>query len=305
MKILVSDPISEDAIALLKASSVQYAYFPDLNAEQLLKEIGGYDALIVRSRTKVTKDVISRASNLKVIGRAGVGVDNIDSEAARAKQIKVLNTPDALTNAVAEFTIGLMISLARKVNVADATMKSGKWNKSLFHGLELKGRIYGTIGIGRIGQRVAELATAFGMKVMANDVIPIPEALVKRLEIRVSTQEEIFKTADFVDLHVPLTEQTKYLVNYETLKKMKKSAYLINTARGKVVNEADLVRALNEKLIAGAALDVFEVEPPTQAELLKNENVILTPHIAGQTVESQLQAGTQIVQQVLDSLGVA
>ncbi|MCL4518956.1 MAG: phosphoglycerate dehydrogenase, partial [Thaumarchaeota archaeon] len=194
---------------------------------------------------------------------------------------------------------------ARKVSVADASTKAGKWNKSQFHGVELRGRVYGTIGMGRIGQKVAELAYAFGMTIMANDVIPIPETLQNKLNIRVSTRDEIFSRSDFVDLHVPLTEQTKYLVNYDVLKKMKKSAYLINTARGKVVNEADLVRALNEKLIAGAALDVFEIEPPTQLDLLRNENVILTPHIAGQTMESQFQAGTQIAQQVLATLDVA
>ncbi len=247
LKILVSDPISEEALEMLKRSGIDYSYSPEISADQLLSEIGGYDALIVRSRTKVTKQVIAKATKLKVIGRAGVGVDNIDIESAKTAKIKVLNTPDALTNAVAEFTIGLMISLARKMNIADSTMKDGKWNKSKFHGIELKDRTYGTIGIGRIGQRVAELASAFGMKIMANDVIPIPEALVKRLNIQVSTREEIFSNADFVDLHVPLTDETRYMVNYESLKKMKKSAYLINTARGKVVNEADLVRALNEK----------------------------------------------------------
>lgn len=302
LKILVSDPISEEALDILKNSKVQCSYLPELSADQLLNEIGSYDALIVRSRTKVTKSVIDRATNLKVIGRAGVGVDNIDSDYAKARQIKILNTPDALTNAVAEFTIGLMISLARKINVADATTKSGKWNKSQFHGIELKGRTYGTIGMGRIGQKVAELAYAFGMKILANDVIPIPEAVLDKFNIQVSTRDEIFARSDFVDLHVPLTEQTRYLVNYDALKKMKKSAYLINTARGKVVNEKDLARALNEKLIAGAALDVFEFEPPTQLDILSNENFIMTPHIAGQTTESQFQAGTQIAKQVLDAL---
>lgn len=302
LKILVSDPISEEALDILKNSKVQCSYLPELSADQLLNEIGSYDALIVRSRTKVTKSVIDRATNLKVIGRAGVGVDNIDSDYAKARQIKILNTPDALTNAVAEFTIGLMISLARKINVADATTKSGKWNKSQFHGIELKGRTYGTIGMGRIGQKVAKLAYAFGMKILANDVIPIPEAVLDKFNIQVSTRDEIFARSDFVDLHVPLTEQTRYLVNYDALKKMKKSAYLINTARGKVVNEKDLARALNEKLIAGAALDVFEFEPPTQLDILSNENFIMTPHIAGQTTESQFQAGTQIAKQVLDAL---
>lgn len=305
MKILVSDPISEDALSILKRAGVTFTYSPEISAEQLSGQISGYDALIVRSRTKVTKDLLASATNLKVIGRAGVGVDNIDSEAAKARSIAVLNTPDALTNAVAEFTIGLMLTLSRRINSADSSMRAGKWAKSQFHGIELKGRIYGTIGIGRIGQRVAELAHSFGMKIIANDVIPIPDALVKRLEIRVSTQDEVFRSADYVDLHVPLTDETKYLVNYAKLTMMKKTSYLINTSRGKVVNEGDLLKALNEKVIAGAALDVFEYEPPTQQELLKNEAIVLTPHIAGQTAESQFQAGTQIVQQVLKTLGLA
>ena len=302
MKILVSDPISEDGLALLKQSKVEFQYRPDISPQDLLASIGSYDALIVRSRTKVTKEVLDHASKLRVIGRAGVGVDNIDSVAAKAKGVNVLNTPDALTNAVAEFTIGIMIDLSRKIVKADVGMKDGKWDKSKIHGVELKGRTYGTIGIGRIGQRVSEIAYAFGMKIMANEVIPVPEQLVSRLGIKVVTQEEVFRNSDFVDLHVPLTPETQNLVNYEKIKMMKQTSFLINTSRGKVVNEADLLKALKEKVIAGAALDVFEVEPPTQMELLKHENMIATPHIAGQTAESQTKAGTQIVEQVLRAL---
>jgi D-3-phosphoglycerate dehydrogenase / 2-oxoglutarate reductase len=302
LKILVSDTISEDGLSLLKKSGVDYEYKPEVSSEELLSVIGSYHALIVRSRTKVTKEVISRAANLKVIGRAGVGVDNIDVDAAKAGNIKVINTPDALTNAVAEFTIGLMIDLARKIPKADSSMKQGKWEKSKIHGLELKGRTYGTIGIGRIGQRVAEIAFAFGMKIVANDVIPISEKLVSRLGIQVSSQGDVFKKADFVDLHVPLTPETLNMVNYAKLQSMKPTAFLINTSRGQVVSEADLLRALNDKVIAGAALDVFEIEPPIRAELVRHENLIATPHIAGQTNESQTKAGTQIVELVLKAL---
>ncbi len=302
MKILVSDPISEDGLELLKKSTVEHQYSPEISQEALLSVIGSYDALIVRSRTKVTREVISMATNLKVIGRAGVGVDNIDVGAARAKNVKVISTPDALTNAVAEFTIGLMIDLARKIPKADSSMKQSKWEKSRIQGLELKGRTYGTIGIGRIGQRVAEIAFAFGMKIIANDVIPISEKLVSLLGIEVSSQEEVFRRADFVDLHVPLTLETQNMVNYARLRTMKPTAFLINTSRGQVVNEVDLLRALNERAIAGAALDVFEVEPPVRAELVTHESVIATPHIAGQTTESQAKAGTQIVELVLNAL---
>lgn len=302
MKILVSDPISEEGLVLLKQKGVDHSYRPEISQQELDDVIGSFDALIVRSRTKVTKDLIAKATNLKVIGRAGVGVDNIDMEAAKAKGVKVLNTPDALTNAVAEFTIGLMVDLARKIVRADSSMREGRWEKSKIHGLELRDRAYGTIGIGRIGQRVAEIAHAFGMKIMANDVIPIPEELISRLGIKVSSQDEVFRNADFVDIHVPLTPETQGLVNYAKLKTMKPTAYLINTSRGQVVNGADLLRALNENIIMGAALDVFEIEPPKLQELICHENLISTPHIAGQTVESQLKAGTQIVELVLRAL---
>ena len=305
MKIIVSDPISEKGIELLKKSGVDYTYTPEISGQDLLGIINSFDAIIVRSRTKLTKEVIAKAEKLKVIGRAGVGVDNIDSEAARTKGVKVLNTPDALTNAVAEFTIALMIDLSRKITAADSSMKQGKWEKSKIHGTELLGKTYGTIGIGRIGQRVAEIAHAIGMKIMANDVIPIPEHVISKYNVEVSTQEQVFQKADFVDLHVPLTSATENLVNYEKMKMMKRSACLMNTSRGKVVNEADLLRALNENLIAGAALDVFEIEPPKLEELLKHRNLIATPHIAGQTEESQSKAGIQIVELVLIELGIA
>lgn len=302
MKILVSDPISDEAISLLRKGNAEFQYSPEITPQELLVAIGAYDALIVRSRTKVTKDVVAKAQSLKVIGRAGVGVDNIDSQATNEAGIKVLNTPDALTNAVAEFTIGLMIDLSRRIPAADNSMKQGKWEKSRIHGLELKGRTYGTIGIGRIGQRVAELASAFGMSIMANDVIPISDQLVNRFGIKVVTQDEIFKKADYVDLHVPLTTETRNMVNYSKLKLMKPNAFLINTSRGGVVSETDLLRALDEKIISGAALDVFEIEPPDKQELLRHANLIATPHIAGQTAESQAKAGTQIVELVLKAL---
>jgi D-3-phosphoglycerate dehydrogenase len=302
LKILVSDPISDDGLSLLKKSGVDYQYKPEVTPEGLLSVIESFDALIVRSRTKVTREVLSKATKLKVIGRAGVGLDNIDADAAKEKNIKVINTPDALTNAVAEFTIGLMIDLARKIPKADSSMKQGKWEKSKIQGLELKGRTYGTIGIGRIGQRVAEIAFAFGMEIIANDVIPISEQLVSRLGIKVSSQEDVFTNADFVDLHVPLTRETQNMVNYSKLQSMKRTAFLINTSRGQVVNEADLLRALNDKVIAGAALDVFETEPPIREELIRHENLIATPHIAGQTNESQTKTGTQIVELVLKAL---
>ncbi len=301
-RILVSDSISDDALSFLRQSGLEYDYIPDMSAQDLLRKIGSYDGLIVRSRTKVTKQVIERADRLKVVGRAGVGVDNIDVETAKQRNIKVVNTPDPLTNAVAEFTIGLMIDLARKIPHAAQSTRQGKWIKSAIQGEELKGKTYGTIGIGRIGARVSELSFAFGMKILANDVIPIHQSLIDKFHIKVATQDEVFEQSDFVDLHVPLTRETTNLVDYDKICKMKKEAYIINTSRGKVVNESDLIRALNEGKIAGAALDVFEVEPPNRTELLKNDKVILTPHIAGQTEEAQSEAGRLVVELVLHIL---
>jgi D-3-phosphoglycerate dehydrogenase / 2-oxoglutarate reductase len=301
-RILVSDSISKEALDKLDSIDVTFDYNPEISKEELVKIIAEYDALIVRGRTKVTREVIEKGTKLKVIGRAGVGVDNIDSKAAAERGVKVVNTPDALTNAVAEFTVGLMIDLSRRISYADSNLRDGKWLKNEIMGHELKGKIYGTIGIGRIGSRVAELVHGFGMQIMANDVIPIPKELVSRLGIRVSTQDEVFTLADFVDLHVPLLPETTNLVNYAKLSKMKRSAYLINTSRGKVVNEADLERALGEKIIAGAALDVFEKEPLEKSPLLNNERVIITPHIGGQTEEAQSQAGTAIVEMVMQAL---
>jgi D-3-phosphoglycerate dehydrogenase len=301
-KILVSDSMAEAGLNLLKQSGFDYTYQPEIQAGQLKDIIEGYDAIIVRSRTKVTRELIEKGSRLKVIGRAGVGVDNIDAEAARERGIKVLNTPDALTNAVAEFTIGLMIDLARRIPKADSSTKEGKWIKNSLSGSELKGKIYGTIGIGRIGARVSELAFNFGMRIMANDVIPIPKMLIDRFNIQVASQDEIFENADFVDIHVPLTKETTYLVNYSRLTKMKRTAFLINTSRGKVVNETDLLKGLEEGKIAGAALDVFEIEPLAQSLLQKSDKVILTPHIAGQTQEAQEEAGRSIVELVLSNL---
>lgn len=301
-KILVSDPVSESALNILKESGVDYEYKPDIDASSLLQTISNYDALVVRSRTKVTKEVLEKGSNLRVIGRAGVGLDNIDVLVAKERNIKVVNTAEALTNAVAEFTIALMLDLARKITFADHSIRQGRWIKNVLTGSELKGKIYGTIGIGRIGARVAELAHAFGMKIMANDVIPVPATLIEKLQLKVSSQDEIFAKADYVDLHIPLTPETTYLVNYEKLCRMKSTAFIINTSRGKVVSERDLIRALNEDRIAGAALDVFESEPLTQSELQKKDKVVLTPHIAGQTEEAQSEAGRLIVELVLDNL---
>ncbi len=304
MKILVSDQISEDALGILRKSGVDFEYLPEITVEELTTKIKDFDALVIRSRTKVSREILENGACLKIIGRAGVGIDNIDTDVAEKRGVRIVSTPDALTNAVAEFTIGLMIDLARRIGFANSKMLQGRWEKSALIGTELKGKTYGTIGIGRIGSQVSELAHSFGMKIIANDIIPIPSELIDTLGISVATQDQVFAEADFVDIHVPLTKETTYLVDYMKLKKMKRTAFLINTSRGKIVNEEDLLRALSEGLIAGAALDVFENEPNVRPDLLKNEKLVLTPHIAGQTQEAQSNAGMLVVEEVLNYLSL-
>jgi D-3-phosphoglycerate dehydrogenase len=299
LKILVSDPISEDGLGILRKSQSDFDYSPEISADELLEKISDYDALIVRSRTKVTREVIFKAPKLKVVGRAGVGTDNIDSEAAREKDVRIVNTPDALTNAVAEFTVGLMIDLSRGIINAAESMRQSEWKKSAFVGSELHGKTYGAIGLGRIGRRVAEIAHAFEMKILAQDIVPIPDEYLKTYNVSMVDRDRVLRESDYVDLHVPLTDETRHMMNTDNLSKMKRSAFLINTSRGPVVDEDALLRALDGGTIAGAALDVFEVEPPKRKDLITNKKIIPTPHIAGQTEEAQAKAGTQIVEEVL------
>lgn len=301
-KVLICDQFDKAGMELLKKGSVEVDYKPSITPEELKAVIGGYDGVIVRSRTKVRQDVISLASRLKVIGRAGVGLDNIDLKAAEARNIKVVNAPEALTNAVAELIIGDMIALVRDIYKATSTMKSGVWAKAELMGSELSGKTLGVVGFGRIGRSVARIAKAMNMKILAYDVIPIDEKTRNELGVQQKDLLSVIKEADFITLHVPASPETKHLINREKLGLMKRNAYIINASRGDVVDQEDLVQALKTGLIKGAALDVYEVEPPTSKELLSLANVILTPHIGGETTEAQLAAATITAQKVLDVL---
>jgi len=303
LKVLVCDPVSTKCLELLKAVGLEVSYQPKISVEDLIKQIPEYDAVIVRSRTKITSSVIEAGKKLKVIGRAGIGVDNIDVEAASKKNIVVVNTPESSTQAVAELTIGLMLSLARKIPLGDRGIKEGRWLKNELMGIELRGKTLGIIGLGRIGSRVGALAKAFGMKIIVNDIAKLPEQLIKSLEAEVVDLDTLLSRSDFVTLHVPLTPQTKHLINRERLAKMKRGAYLINTSRGGVVDEEALYEALKEGQLAGAALDVFEHEPPT-SEVVKLPNVICTPHIGAQTIEAQDAAGEMLAEKVIKALGL-
>lgn len=303
MKVLICDPVSTKCLEFLKGAGLEVSYQPKISAEDLIKQIPDYDVVIVRSRTKITSPVIEAGKKLKVIGRAGIGLDNIDMEAASKKNIIVVNTPESSTQAVAELTIGLMLNLARKITLGDRGIKEGLWLKSEMMGIELNGKTLGIIGLGRIGSRVGTLAKAFGMKILVNDVAPLPEQLIKSLEAEVVDLDTLLSRSDFVTLHVPLTPQTRHMMNRERLAKMKKGAYLINTSRGEVVDEEALYEAIKEGRLAGAALDVFEHEPPT-SKVVKLPNVVCTPHIGAQTVEAQDAAGEMLAKKIICALGL-
>lgn len=302
MKILVSDLISNDAIAQLRENFDVDAN--EVSREELLNTIKNYDGLIVRSRTKVTKEVIEAGKNLKVIGRAGIGVDNIDVEIATQLKIPVVFAPRGSTISVAEITVGQILSLARQLPYADKTTKNGKWLKKDLMGIEIFGKTLGLIGMGRIGIEVAKRCQVFGMKIIAYDPY-IPQKIANDNGIQLLTDiNDLYKNSDFISIHALLTNETKGMINKSSLKLMKKTAYIINYSRGGIINETDLIEALLTNEIAGAALDVFEKEPLTgDSKILKDlPNLHLSPHIGASTVEAQDKAGTMTVQGVIDVL---
>ena len=303
MKVLICDPIHKDGIRILREAGLEVDYMPKIEREELKKVIAEYDGIIVRSRTKVDAEVLSRAARLKVIGRAGVGVDNIDVEEAERRGIKVLRTPEGPSVSVAELTVALMLCLARMIPYADRAMKEGRWVKGELMGVELRGKKLGIVGFGRIGYEVAKRAKAFEMEVLVYDVV-LDKLMdrVREVGARGLSFEELLRESDFVSIHVPLTPQTRHMIGEEELKAMKPTAYLINTSRGSVVDEEALLRALKEGWIAGAALDVYEVEPPTNMELIRLPNVVCTPHIGAQTVEAQRRNSVLVANKLLNAL---
>ncbi len=299
MKILIADGLEAEAIAALR--KVHEVEVSELDPKHLLAAIPAYDALIVRSRTKVTKDVIAKAARLQVIGRVGVGVDNIDVEAAAARDIVVVNAPTASTTSVAELAVGHMISLSRHLPGADRSVKEGKWEKRKFEGHELAGKTLGLIGSGRIGGEVAKRAKAFGMRVLAYDPY-MPPQIAQGLGIELTEKERVLRDSDYLSIHAVLTEETRGMIGPAQLSVMKPTGYLINCARGEIVQEAALARALKAGTIAGAALDVFEKEPPKDSPLLSAPNIVFTPHLGASTKEAQARAGAIIADQVLKVL---
>ena len=300
-KVLISDTLSNLAKEVFEKKNIEVDVITELSPSELQKIINNYDGLVVRSATKVTKEIIEAGDKLKIIGRAGAGVDNIDLISAKNKNIIVMNTPGGNSVSAAEHAFALMIAIARKIPIADASMRSGKWDKPRFTGQELQNKTLGILGLGKIGTLLAQRGLGFQMKVVAYDPF-ISQEYSRDLGVRLAEVADVFREADFLSLHLPLTDETRGIVNNKSLSRMKNSAFLINAARGGLVVEEDLAQALETGTIAGAALDVFENEPKISERMRGLKNSILTPHIAGATIEAQNQVGVSIARQIVDYL---
>lgn len=300
MKVLVSDALSTEGLDILREHA-EVDYKPDLSPEELVREIEAYDALVVRSRSKVTADVIAAGDNLKVIGRAGVGVDNIDVDKATEKGIIVVNAPHGNTISAAEHAIALLTSLSRNIAGADRSVKRGEWNRSHYTGVELTGKVLGVIGVGRIGSEVARRARGMSMKTIGYDPYITAEQ-AEKIGIAMVSFEELLREADFITLHLPFSNSTRHLIGAEEIAMLKPGVRIINCARGGLIDEDALCAALQDGKVAGAALDVFEQEPPVGCSLLQLDNVILTPHLGALTREAQTNVALQVAEQVIRAL---
>ncbi len=302
MKVLISDPMSEEGLAvLLEQQDFVVVNRPGMSPAELLEAVGDAHGLVVRSKTKVTKEVISAAGALRVIGRAGAGVDNIDLDAATRKGIVVMNTPGGNSASAAEHALALLLALARRIPFAHSSMVSGQWNKSAFIGNELMGKTLGILGLGKIGSVLARRSQGFDMKVLAYDPY-VTEAYAADLGVELLPLEDVLKNADLISLHLPLNQETKHLIRKDTINLMKDGALIANTARGALIVEEDLIEALESGKLGGAALDVFENEPGVSEHLRRTGGVVLTPHIAGSTREAQAKVGVAIAHQIANYL---
>ena len=298
-KVLISDPLSNLAKEVFEKNNIEVDVNLELSPSELQEVIKNYDGLVIRSTTKATKEIIEAGDKLKIIGRAGAGVDNIDLITAKKKNIIVMNTPGGNTNATAEHTISLLLSLYRSIPKANMSTHQGLWEKKNFKGLELKGKKIGLIGFGNVAERVAEIAKGFNMEVLV-----FSKSFESRKEnysdIKSLTLEEMLSICDIISFHCKPPKDNNPIINLSELKKMKKDAVIINTARGNLVNEIDLKTAINESIIKGAALDVYSEEPAKNNILFGVKNIILTPHIAASTEEAQLVVAKQIAEQISD-----
>ncbi len=299
-KILVSDDLAQAGLDLLSRQA-DVTFNPTISPAELTAAIGDYHALVVRGRTKVTADVLAAASRLRVVGRAGVGVDNIDLEAARARGVTVVNAPTATSIAVAELTFGLLLAVARHLPRADASMKAGQWLKKQLKGVELYGKTLGVLGYGRIGSELGRRAAAFGMTVLAYDPY-LEAAAIRQRGAEPVDLDALYARSDFLSLHLPLTDETRNLLDAAAFARMKPGLRLICAARGGIIDETALLAALESGKVAAAALDVFAQEPPGATALVRHPRVVATPHIGAQTVEAQVRAAEHVAEEILHAL---
>ena len=301
MKILISDKMSDKVEDVLKSKQIDYDIKTGMSPEELKGVIDQYDGILIRSATKLTSDILADCKNLKVIGRAGVGVDNVDLDQATKNRILVMNTPLGNLEATAELSVGLMFSIMRNIHLANDSTHQGKWEKPKFLGTELKGKVLGIVGYGNIGQRVAEICSTIGMKIITNSKSATDNDLSKFDVKKVST-EQLIKESDIISLHTKLNDETKYMINKETISTMKPTSVIINCARGGLINESDLKDALNNEIIAGAAIDVYENEPATDNIMFGTKNLLLTPHLGASSKEAQSNVAIDVANQVADFL---
>lgn len=298
MKVLVSDSLAEEGVSRLKTGA-DVDVITNLTPEELINKIKDYDALVIRSGTKVTADVINAAERLKVIGRAGVGIDNVDVEAATKKGIIVLNTPGGNTISAAEHTIAMMLALARNIPQANAALHKGEWNRKKYTGVEFYNKTLGVVGLGRVGAEVASRMKSFGMQIIAYDPF-VTEEKAKQMGLTLASLEDVLKAGDFITVHTPLTSETRNLIDEDEFKIMKSGVRIVNCARGGIINEAALAKAVEEGKVAGAAVDVFTKEPPTGNPLVGPEKIIVTPHLGASTTEAQVNVAVAVADQILN-----
>jgi len=300
--VLICDEVAPVLNKVLEENGLKVTYEPQITPDQIKEKIGQYNIIIVRSRTKLTKELIEKADNCKIIARVGVGLDNIDEDAAKAKNIRVINAVEGAMTAVAELVLGLMFALARQIPVGDRGIRNGKWLKKELKGTELKGKYLGLIGCGNIGKRLGRLARGLNMNIIGFDVIPIDEEFSKDVGLMKTDLDTLLQSSDYVSLHVPLLDSTHHMINAKKLSLMKKTAKIINTSRGGVIDEEALYEAIKNGNLGGAALDVFESEPAINNKLATLDNVILTPHIGAQTKEAQSLAANVIAEKIIQIL---
>jgi len=300
--VLICDQVNSTLKEILEKNGLKVTYEPEITPEQIAEKIGSFEVVVVRSRTKMTRELVEKADKCQIIARVGVGLDNIDQEAAKEKNIKVINAVEGAITAVAELVIGLMLSMAREIPRADREIRNGNWIKKELMGSELKGKYLGIVGLGNIGKRLGRLARALNMNIIGYDVIPIDDEFSKEVGLMKADLDTLLSSADYVSFHVPLLDSTRHMINAEKLKMMKNTARIINTARGGVIDEEALYNSLKDGSLAGAALDVFEVEPATGNKLITLPNFVATPHMGAQTKEAQLLAANIIAEKIIQIL---